>query len=125
MSIKRYLCFSMVCVPFALPPMTLFYKAWAWVALSLNLKRTKARACVGLKNELGLTPCKVQWVGLWAFASGVRFVFKTQLYAARTWLTFNLSDLICRRDLFTRSKLDHNIHMLHSPDTGIHGLAVC
>ena len=37
--------------------------------LGLGLKHRKVRASVGLKNELGLTPCKAQQVGLRAFLS--------------------------------------------------------
>jgi len=49
--------------------MTFFHKAQAWVVLSLSLKCRKARASVGLKKELGLTPCKEQQVGIRAFLS--------------------------------------------------------
>ena len=45
------------------------HKVLAWVVLSLGLKRKKARAFEGLKNGLGLTPCKAQQVGLLAFVS--------------------------------------------------------
>lgn len=46
-----------------------FHKARTWVVLSLDLKRKKAQAYVNLENGLGLTTCKVQQVGLWAFVS--------------------------------------------------------
>jgi len=48
--------FPIVCVPFSLS--IFFHKAQDWAVLSLSLMHRKAQAFVGLKNELGLTPCK-------------------------------------------------------------------
>jgi len=47
--------------------MTFFYKARAWVALSLSLRRKKVQASVGLNNELAMTPYRAQQVGLRVF----------------------------------------------------------
>lgn len=49
--------------------LSLHRKARLWVVLSLGLKLRKACAFVGLKNELVLTLCKAQGVGLQAFVS--------------------------------------------------------
>jgi len=51
----------------SLSPMPSFHKAHASVALSLRLKRKKLWNLVGLKNELGFTPCGGQQLGLQAF----------------------------------------------------------
>ena len=55
--------------------MIFFHKAQALVVLSLSLKRKKAWASMGLKNGMnlkngmGLTPCKLQGVGLRALVN--------------------------------------------------------
>ena len=64
---------------FKLSPMIFCHKVLAWVVLSLGLKRKKARAFEGLKNGLGLTPCKAQQVGLWAFVSLGACFFKHRM----------------------------------------------
>jgi len=69
-----FVFFHGVCSVFTLSHDFFFYKAQAWVVLSLSLKRKYARIFVGLKNGLGLTSCKAQKFELQA---GALFIHST------------------------------------------------
>jgi len=76
---KVFEFFNCACSLFSLS-YDFFYKVRAWAALSVNLQHKKVRPSVGLKNELGMTPCNEQRVELRAFVSWGRTFLNTGWY---------------------------------------------